>query len=67
MTNAHHISHISTKTVTYTLYDSTGKQLSNQTHSGKEHQLDMSHLVSGIYLLKGKNDEQLEYYRFVKE
>jgi hypothetical protein len=24
-------------------------------------------LVSGTYLLKAKNDEQLDYYRFVKE
>ena len=67
MTNVLHISYISTTTLSYTLYDSTGKQLSNQTHSGKEHQLDMSHLVSGTYLLKAKNDEQLEYYRLVKE
>ena len=67
MTNVLHISYISTTTVTYTLYDSTGKQLSNQTHTEKEHQLEVSHLASGTYLLKAKNDTQFKYYRFMKE
>lgn len=67
MTNVLNISYISTTTVTYTLYDSTGKQLSSQTHTGKEHQLEVSHLASGTYLLKANNDTQFKYYRFVKE
>ena len=67
MTNVLHISYISTTTVTYTLYDSTGKQLSSQTHTGKEHQLEVSHLASGTYLLKANNDTQFKYYRFMKE
>ena len=67
MTNVLHISYISTTTVTYTLYDSTGKQLSNQTHTEKEHQLEVSHLASGTYLLEAKNDTQFKYYRFMKE
>ena len=67
MTNVLHISYISTTTVNYTLYDSTGKQLSSQTHTGKEHQLEVSHLASGTYLLKANNDTQFKYYRFMKE
>ena len=67
MTNVLNISYISTTTVTYTLYDSTGKQLSSQTHTGKEHQLEVSHLASGTYLLKANNDTQFKYYRFMKE
>lgn len=67
MTNVLHISYISTTTVNYTLYDSTGKQLSSQTHTGKEHQLEVWHLASGTYLLKANNDTQFKYYRFMKE
>lgn len=67
MTNVLHISYISTTTVNYTLYDSTGKQLSSQIHTGKEHQLEVSHLASGTYLLKANNDTQFKYYRFMKE
>ena len=67
MTNVLHISYISTTTVNYTLYDSTGKQLSSQIHTGKEHQLEVSHLASGTYLLKANNDMQFKYYRFMKE
>jgi hypothetical protein len=67
MINVLHISYISTTTVNYTLYDSTGKQLSSQTHTGKEHQLEVSHLASGTYLLKANNDTQFKYYRFMKE
>ncbi|MGB0477469.1 MAG: T9SS type A sorting domain-containing protein, partial [Flavobacteriaceae bacterium] len=67
MTNVLHISYISTTTVNYTLYDSTGKQLSSQTHTGKEHQLEVSHLASGTYLLKANNDTQFKNYRFMKE
>ena len=66
MTNVLHISYISTTTVNYTLYDSTGKQLSSQIHTGKEHQLEVSHLASGTYLLKANNDTQFKYYRFVR-
>ena len=67
MTNVLHISYISTTTVNYTLYDSTGKQLSSQTHTGKEHQMGVSHLASGTYLLKANNNTQFKYYRFMKE
>ncbi len=55
-----------TKT-TYGLFDMAGKHLATYTQSGTAHQLDVSSVSKGTYILKATSGLQVNYYRIVKE
>jgi len=52
---------------TYGLFDMSGKRLATYTQSGTAHQLDVSSVSKGTYILKATNGLQVNYYRIVKE
>jgi hypothetical protein len=52
---------------TYTVYDLTGKARSTHHASGQKHQLNVSGLSKGVYLLKAEHGNQQGVFRFVKE
>jgi len=45
----------------------SGKRLATYTQSGTAHQLDVSSVSKGTYILKATNGLQVNYYRIVKE
>ena len=45
----------------------TGKQLASQLQDGQYHQLNVSSLAKGVYLLESKHGNQTGVFRFVKE
>ena len=51
----------------YTIYDLTGKAHSTHHASGQSHQLNVSSLAKGVYLLKAQHGNQTGVFRFVKE
>ena len=52
---------------TYSVYDLTGKTRSTHHASGQTHQLNVSSLAKGVYLLEAKHGGQTGVFRFVKE
>ena len=52
---------------TYGLFDMAGKRLAKFTQSGTAHQLDVSSVSKGTYILKATSGLQVNYYRIVKE
>ena len=62
-----YISYTTDTTTTYELIDIAGKLLEVIHKSGQEHQIDVSHLSQGNYLLKATSGSETTYYRFVKE
>lgn len=52
---------------TYGLFDVAGKRLAKFTQSGTAHQLDVSSVSKGTYILKATSGLQVNYYRIVKE
>ena len=52
---------------TYGLFDMAGKRLATYTQSGTAHQLDVSSVSKGTYILKATSGLQVNYYRIVKE
>ena len=52
---------------TYSVYDLTGKIRSTHHASGQTHQLNVSSLAKGVYLLEAKHGGQTGVFRFVKE
>lgn len=51
----------------YTIYDLTGKQLTSHRQNGQHHQLNVSSLAKGVYLLESKHGNQRGVFRFLKE
>ena len=51
----------------YTIYDLMGKQLVSHRQNGQHHQLNVSSLEKGVYLLASKHGNQRGVFRFVKE
>lgn len=51
----------------YTIYDLTGKQLASHRQNGQHHQLNVSSLAKGVYLLESKHGNQRGVFRFLKE
>ena len=51
----------------YTIYDLMGKQLASHRQNGQHHQLNVSSLAKGVYLLESKHGNQRGVFRFVKE
>ena len=54
-------------TVSYTVYDLTGRQLATHQVRGTTHSLDISALPTGNYLLQAKKGNQKGVFRFAKE
>jgi|GEM_PF-2448114 len=51
----------------YIIYDLTGKQFASHRQDGQHHQLNVSSLAKGVYLLESKHGNQTGVFRFVKE
>ena len=51
----------------YTIYDLMGKQLVSHRQNGQHHQLNVSSLAKGVYLLESKHGNQTGVMQFVKE
>lgn len=62
-----HLVYPSATPATYTVYDLTGKAHSTHHASGQNHQLNVSGLSKGVYLLKAQHGNQQGVFRFVKE
>ncbi|MDG1685099.1 MAG: T9SS type A sorting domain-containing protein [Flavobacteriaceae bacterium] len=62
-----HLVYPSATQATYTVYDLTGKTRSTHHASGQNHQLNVSGLSKGVYLLKAEHGAQTGVFRFVKE
>ena len=62
-----HLVYPSATQATYTVYDLTGKTRSTHHASGQTHQLNVSSLAKGVYLLKAQHGNQTGVFRFVKE
>ena len=62
-----HLAYAQDTTVSYTVYDLTGRQLATHQQGGTTHSLDISNLPTGGYLLKAKQGNQKGIFRFVKE
>lgn len=50
----------------YSLYDISGKRLATYTQSGSAHQIDLSNIAKGSYILKASSGLQVNYYRILK-
>ena len=62
-----YLSYSKASNVKYSLYDMAGKRLATYTQSGTAHQLDVSSVSKGTYILKATSGLQVNYYRIVKE
>ena len=62
-----HLVYPSATPATYTVYDLTGKAHFTHHASGQTHQLSVSSLAKGVYLLKAQHGNQTGVFRFVKE
>ena len=62
-----HLVYPSATPATYTVFDLTGKAHSTHHASGQTHQLHVSSLAKGVYLLKAQHGNQTGVFRFVKE
>ena len=62
-----HLVYPSATPATYTVFDLTGKVHSTHQASGQTHQLNVSSLAKGVYLLKAQHGNQSGVFRFVKE
>lgn len=51
----------------YTIYDLMGKQLASHRQNGQHHQLNVSSLAKGVYLLESTHGNQTGVFRFVKQ
>ena len=65
--SAVYLSHATATNTNYSLYDISGKRLATYTQSGTAHQLDVSSVSKGTYILKAISGLQVNYYRIVKE
>jgi surface protein len=54
-------------TLSYTVYDLTGKQHAIYHKTGQQHSINVSSLAKGVYLLAGKHGDQTGVFRFVKK
>ena len=62
-----HLGYPSATPASYTVYDLTGKVHSTHHANGQTHQLNVSSLAKGVYLLKAQHGNQTGVFRFVKE
>ena len=62
-----HIAFDESTLATYTIYSLLGKRHSTHHASGQTHQLNVSSLAKGVYLLKAQHGNQTGVFRFVKE
>ena len=65
--SAVNLSYATATNTNYSLYDISGKRLATYTQSGTAHQLDVSTVSKGTYILKAISGLQVNYYRIVKE
>ena len=65
--SAVYLSHATATNTNYSLYDISGKRLATYEQSGTAHQLDVSSVSKGTYILKAISGLQVNYYRIVKE
>ena len=65
--SAVYLNYATATNTTYGLFDMSGKRLATYTQSGTAHQLDVSSVSKGTYILKATNGLQVNYYRIVKE
>ena len=65
--SAVNLSYTTATNTNYSLYDINGKRLATYTQSGTAHQLDVSSVSKGTYILKAISGLQVNYYRIVKE
>jgi len=54
-------------TLSYRVYDLTGKQLAIYHKTGQQHSINVSSLAKGVYLLASKHGDQTGVFRFVKK
>ena len=62
-----HLAYPTAIQATYRVYGLTGKTHSTHHGSGQNHQLNVSGLSKGVYLLKAEHGNQQGVFRFVKE
>ena len=62
-----HLEYPSATQATYTVFDLSGKELATQSASGQTHNINVSDLSKGVYLLKAEHGAQTGVFRFAKE
>ena len=65
--SAVNLSHATATNTNYSLFDMSGKRLATYEQSGTAHQLDVSSVSKGTYILKAISGLQVNYYRIVKQ
>lgn len=67
VTTTIHVKNSIAKEATYTIRDFTGKQIKKSKGKGTEHNIDVSQLAPGVYLLEATTEKQKTQWRFVKK
>ena len=62
-----HLAYTQDTTVSYTVYDLTGRQLATHPARGTAHSLDISSLPTGNYLLQAKHGKAQKSFSFIKK
>jgi len=65
-TDVLHLDYDTAKEIEYGIYNLAGQRVQTVKSKGTQHNLNVSELAPGMYVLEGMGESQKTYFRFVK-